>query len=669
VASPPLIVFDGCTFFAGDASGDVTEPEGGFFYEDVRHLSRWNLSLRGLELTTLTSRRVDHFSARIVSIPEGRRPEGLSIRRDRFVTEGVHEDIEVQNASEERRRLRLELAVAADFADVMEAEQGDGPSGGRHWADLTPRTLTFWYERDGYRRGTAISFRRRGRLTRKGVVFDLDLAPGASWETCIDLHPIVDGKRRPVMLDCGSFGKPAPKFRVGVDAWLDGAPKLDAPLRPLQRTYEQSLLDLAALRIRPGDVHIKWAMPAGGLPWFMTIFGRDSLIASYEALPFRAELAESTLQALSELQATEWDNYRDAEPGKIPHELRRGTLAKTGAIPHSPYYGSHDATALYLILLDEYERWTGDTGLVRRLEPNARAALAWIEGPADLDGDGWLEYRKRSDGRNALDNQCWRDSADGVVWPDGRKVEAPIATCELQGYAYDARRRAARLAREVWGDAELAGRLDRDAADLKERFNREWWLSRERTFAFALDGEKRRVPTLVSNIGHLLWSGIVDDAKAKQLARHLVGGGLYSGWGIRTLAAGLPAYDPLGYHRGCVWPHDTAICAEGLRRYGFRSEASKLTRSLLDTAAAFDHQLPEVFAGFQRDGSGVTTEYPDALKPQAWAAGAPLLALRTLLGLDVVDGRLRSRPEIPDELGPIRLRGVEVRGARRDAPE
>ena len=664
MAPPPLIVFDGCTFFASDHSGDVRDPEGGFFFEDVRHLSLWNLDVRGLDLQTLTSVRVDYYSARIVLIPDEQEPEGLSIRRDRFVTEGVHEDLVVDNASEERRKLRLELSFAADFADVMEAQEGKGPSAGRTWADVSRRSLTLWYERDGYRRGTGIAFRRTGRLTRTGMRFELELAPGESWDTCIDVTPIVQRRRSPPLVRCGSFGDPAPKFEIGVDDWLAHAPKLESDSYALRETYDESLLDLAALRIRPDDVHVKHALPGGGLPWFMTVFGRDSLIAAYEALPFAPDLAASTLEALAHLQATEWDNERDAEPGKIPHELRRGTLARLGLIPHTPYYGTHDATPLFLIVLDEYERWSGDQALVRRLEPAARAALGWLEGPADLDGDGWLEYRKRSQAPFTLDNQCWRDSDDGVVWPDGTRVEPPIATCELQGYAYDARVRTARLAREVWEDEELATRLEREAAELKERFNREWWLGDR--FAFALDGTKQPVPTLVSNYGHLLWSGIVDERRAKRVARLLVADDLFSGWGIRTLATGQPAFDPLAYHRGCVWPHDTALCAEGLRRYGFRDEATRLARALLQAASAFEHRLPEVFGGFTRDASGVCTAYPDALKPQAWAAGAPLLALRTLLGVDVVRGRLHARPHVPDDYDRLRLRGVRVRGETSD---
>jgi glycogen debranching enzyme len=394
----------------------------------------------------------------------------------------------------------------------------------------------------------------------------------------------------------------------------------------------------------------------------MTIFGRDSLIAAYEALPFHAELAQATLEALAELQASEWDSWRDAEPGKILHELRRGTLAKLNLIPHTPYYGSHDSTMLWLILLDEYARWSGDVAFVRRMKKYARAALAWLEGPADLDGDGYVEYRKRSDSDKALDNHCWKDSDNSILFADGRQAKPPIAVCEHQGYAYDARLRTARLLREVWNGGQEAERLERDAADLKRRFNKDFWSTSRRHYVLALDGDKQQVDALTSNIGHLLWSGIVDDRRAEATVRRLLRDDMFSGWGIRSMSAEDDGYNPLEYHAGTVWPHDTAMVAEGMRRYGFRDEAGKVCRALLDAAEAFAHQLPEVFAGFARDDTGVPVEYPDALKPQSWAAGSPLLALRTLLGLDVTDGRLRARPCGGHGLGKLRLSGVKVHG-------
>jgi glycogen debranching enzyme len=660
-----LIIVDGGTFLFSDRNGDVeaSAPEG-FFHEDVRHLSRWCLTLDGKPLQALTCRVVDYFSTRIVAAVRGEAEPTVSVTRDRFVSEGFHEDVVVTNHGAEERRMRLQLAFGCDFADILEAQQHGTIRRGQYRAEVGARAVTLWQKRDGYRRGTVIRFKRQGRLRRDRVVFDLRLRPRESWKTCIDVTPVVDGRRHSPMLACGSFGKHAPKMPMSLAEWLESAPELEADWDPLTHVYRQSLVDLAALRIRPEEEHLRWAMPAGGLPWFMTVFGRDSIVAAYEALPFQAELAQATLQALAELQATEWDDFADAQPGKIPHELRRGTLASLGKVPRV-YYGTHDATSLFLILLDEYERWTGDRAFVRELEPNARAALGWIEGPGDLDGDGYLEYIKRSDAPSALDNHCWKDSNDSIRFADGRQAEPPVATCEVQGYAYDARVRLARLAREVYGDAGLADRLERDAAELKRRFNREFWMARRGYYALALDRDKQQVDAVTSNVGHLLWSGIVDERRAGRVVRRLLRADLVSGWGIRCLSEHDAAYNPLEYHNGTVWPHDTAIVAEGMRRYGFREEAGRLCEALLHAAEAFGNQLPEVFAGFPRDETNAPVEYPNALKPQAWAAGAPLLALRTLLGLDVVNGRVRSSPSIPESLGKIRLRGLESSGKRR----
>jgi glycogen debranching enzyme len=663
-ADTDLIVLDGCTFFYSDQKGDVDAQEAeGFFYEDVRHLSRWHVLVDGKPVEPLTSRRVDYYSVRIVGTPQtaGADTASVSVRRDRFVTEGTHEDVVLENLSDDPQRVKLELAYGSDFADVMEAqEKGNGK--GRSWQEVSARSLTLWHDRDGYRRGTTLTFNRQGRVLKERATFDVSLRPRQSWKLCVDLVPIVDGHRKPPLLRCDAFHAHAQKMPVSLDEWLRDAPELVTDDEGLERTYRQSILDLAALRVRPDDVKIRWAMPGGGLPWFMTVFGRDSLITAYEALPVHSELARATLEALANLQSTEWDSWRDAEPGKILHELRRGILAATGRIPHTPYYGSHDSTLLWLILLDEYERWSGDTSFVRRMEKTARAALAWLEGPADLDGDGYIEYRKRSDSEKALDNHCWKDSSDSILFADGRKAEPPIAVCEHQGYAYDARLRTARLLREVWNDDAEAERLERDAERLKSRFNKDFWSTSRRHYVLGLDGEKQQVDSMTSNVGHLLWSGIIEERRAAAMVRRLLREDMFSGWGVRSMSTDDAGYNPLRYHNGTVWPHDTAIVAEGMRRYGFHEEAAKLCRALLEAAEAFANQLPEVFAGFPRDDAGVPVEYPDALKPQSWAAAAPLLALRTLLGMDVVDGRLRSSP-----VARLKLTGIEVRGRRADA--
>jgi glycogen debranching enzyme len=450
-----------------------------------------------------------------------------------------------------------------------------------------------------------------------------------------------------------------------LEQWLEEAPRLETDFDPLRHTYRRSLLDLAALRFRPLK-GVAWSLPAAGLPWFMALFGRDSLITAYEALPFQPRLAGTTLETLAAFQAKEDDAFRDAEPGKILHELRKGELATLGEVPHTPYYGSHDSTPLFLILLDEYERWTADTELVRRLKPAARAALAWIDGPGDPDEDGYLEYRTRS--HKGLENQCWKDSWNSVLFADGSLAQPPIATCEIQGYVYDARRRTARLAREVWGDPALAARLEHDAATLRGRFNRDFWSEDRGHYVLALDGEKRQVDSLTSNVGHLLWSGIADEPRAALTVQRLMAEDMFSGWGIRTMSTADAGYSPIEYHNGTVWPHDTAIVAEGMRRYGFRTEAGTLAVALIEAAEVFEHRLPEVFAGFPRERTRMPVEYPTASRPQAWSAAAPLLVLRTMLGLDVDDGRLRSTAEPPSAFGTLRLRGVPVRGGREDVP-
>ena len=669
-ADTDLIILDGCTFFYSAQDGDVAarNPEG-LFYRDVRHLTYWHVRVNGEKIEPLSSRRIDYFSARVVGRPpqESESAAPVSVRRDRFVSEGAHEDIVVENLSHDPQHVKLEVAYSADFADVMEAQQG-GNGEGRSWQETSSRSVTLWNDREGYARGTTLTFNRNGRVTKKHATFDVQLRPREVWQLCVDITPIVDGERKPPLLRCDAFHDHAPKMPQSLDQWLEEAPYLETDDDALGRTFRQSLLDLAALRVRPDEVTIKWAMPGGGVPWFMTIFGRDSLITAYEAVHVKADLAQAALEALAELQATEWDDWRDAQPGKILHELRRGTLAALGRIPHTPYYGSHDSTLLWLILLDEYERWSGDTKFVRRMERNARAALQWLEGPADLDGDGYIEYRKRTSSDRGLDNHCWKDSSNSILFGDGRQAEPPIAVCEHQGYAYDARLRSARLMREVWDDADEAARLESEAEELKKRFNKDFWSTSRRHYVLALDKDKQQVDSLTSNIGQLLWSGIVDERRAAATVKRLMRDDMFSGWGIRTMSTQDDGYNPIQYHNGTVWPHDNALIAEGMRRYGFEDEAAQVATALIEAARAFTNQLPEVFAGFARDETNMPIEYPDALKPQSWAAAAPLLGVRTLLGLDVVDGRLRTRPTHADRFGKLALHGVHVRGRRADAP-
>ncbi|MEX2203368.1 MAG: glycogen debranching N-terminal domain-containing protein, partial [Actinomycetota bacterium] len=543
-----LVVLDGSTFFVSAPSGDVdgTDAEG-FFHADVRHLSTWRLLLDGTPMRLLTSHSLRYYSASMFgtlgTARVGENPP-VSIQRERIVADGVHEDIVLENHSELGRTVGLELLFGADFMDIFELKDRR-PKMGVTWAQVGASEVTLWYRRDGFRRGTRISFSEPGELREDVARFDVSMRPRETWKMHIDVSCLVDDEERRPRHDCESPGDLQPQMPLTLDQWLEEAPRLETDFDPLHHSYRQSLLDLAALRFRPLE-HVAWSLPAAGLPWFMALFGRDSLITAYEALPFQPRLAATTLETLAAFQAKEDDAYRDAEPGKILHELRRGELATLGEVPHTPYYGSHDSTPLFLILLEEYERWTGDTELVRRLEPAARAALKWIEGPGDPDEDGYLEYRTRSP--KGLENQCWKDSWNSILFADGSLAAPPIATCEIQGYAYDARRRTARLARDVWADGALAARLENDAAALRERFNRDFWNEERGHYVLALDGEKRQVDSLTSNIGHLLWSGIADEHRAAITVQRLMAPDMFSGWGIRTMSSADAGYSPIEYH-------------------------------------------------------------------------------------------------------------------------
>ena len=398
----------------------------------------------------------------------------------------------------------------------------------------------------------------------------------------------------------------------------------------------------------------------------MTMFGRDSIFTSLQSLPFAPELAATTLRVLGEWQGTRLDDFRDEDPGRILHEMRYGEMAAFEERPHTPYYGSVDATPLYVILLDEYERWTGDKALVKDLEREARAAINWIDEYADLMGNGYISYKRRNE-QTGLENQSWKDSWNSISYADGRLPSFPRATCELQGYAYDAKLRAARLARLVWKDDAWAQQLETQAADLKRRFNRDYWLPDRGYYALALDADGSQVDSLASNNGLLLWSGIVDANKAKSVVDHLMGPRMFSGWGVRTLAEGEGRYNPIGYHLGTVWPFDNSFIAWGLRRYGFKEEAAKIAAGILDAAEVFEGRLPEAFGGYDRALTRYPVRYPTACSPQAWSTGAPLLLLRTMLGLDPLGDHLVVDPALPMSIGHLELLDIPGRWGRLDA--
>jgi glycogen debranching enzyme len=662
-----ISILDGSTFVVSDRSGDIDagpDSPHGLFHRDTRFLSRWLLTVNGGRPDSLSTDDVAYFSAQFFLVP----PTGtiyenpyLSVVRRRFVGDGFHEDVTVFNHGGEPAEVELRLEAGADFADLFEVKDALEKKG-ETYTEVRGDTLVLGYRRDTFVRETHIGASGDAEAREDGLVFRLTIPGKGEWNTCVDVTPVADEPGKPKYRH--GERTPRPNIAQGLEDWLADAPKVDSDWDPLAHIRRRSLVDLAALRFYPEDGS-RDSIPAAGLPWFMAMFGRDSLITSYQAIHTNPELARTTLRVLGRLQGKAEDRYREEEPGKILHELRFGELTAFGERPHSPYFGTYDATPLYVVLLDEYERWTGDADLVRELEPNARAALDWMDRYGDRDGDGYLEYERNDE--SGLENQCWKDSWNSILHSDGTLSSTPRATCEIQGYAYDAKVRAARLAREFWDDPELAGRLEREAATLKERFNRDFWLSGRGFYALALDGEKKPVDSLTSNIGHLLWSGIADEDRAEALARHLLGPELFSGWGIRTMGAAEAGYNPIEYHNGTVWPHDNSLIAAGLARYGFREDAAKVAMGILDAATYFRYRLPEVFAGYERDLTNFPVEYPTASSPQAWATGTPLLLLRVILGLEPDGDELRVDPRLPDRFTRLELRGIPGRWGRTDA--
>jgi glycogen debranching enzyme len=659
-----VTVLDGSTFIVCDQRGDVDgiADASGFFAADTRFLSRLVLTVDGERSEPVSLEQ----AAPHVALFELRGPGGLRVHRELFVGRGLEETITFENPSEREVEVVVGLEVASDFADIHAVKRvadGGAPRPGdterlEHWDGAT----TVAFADEGFPARTLVHLAPPPDKPEGGTArYRVRLAPGESWRLLVAVQWTLNGT---APLDAAAFEQQLVDDRRERDdslaRWWQSVPRLEAPQdEELEETWMRSLADLAALRLR-------WAgsgmIPAAGLPWFMTLFGRDTLIAAFQTLPLGPEAAVAALRALAETQSEVDDPKRDAEPGKIVHEIRRG---KTALVWADRYYGTVDATPLFLVLLSELWRWTGDDAIVHELEGNARRALEWIDGPGDRDGDGFVEYLRRAP--TGLDNQNWKDSHNSMVFRDGTEARAPIASVEVQGYVYDAKLRMAELARRVWRDEETAARLEREAATLRERFDAAFWMPEHGWYALGLDHEKKQIDALASNMGHLLLSGLVPQERIAEVTSRLSSGPLWSGWGIRTLAADEAAFDPLEYHDGTVWPHDNSLIVYGLARAGRSAEVQRVVRALLDTAPFFEHRLPELFAGYERSEGEPPGVVPTSARPQAWAAGTPVLLLRALLELepDPDTRTLRvTEAALPDWAEGLALEGVHAFGRR-----
>jgi glycogen debranching enzyme len=662
-------ILDGNTFVVSDGRGDIEATPtdtAGLFSFDTRFLSRWVLTVDGRRLSTLSIDDLHYFETRFFLVAGTGTvyiDAKLSVIRDRSVAGGFREDVTILNHDDKPVQLAVRIDAEADFADLFDVKEVVPKKGGPY-TRLGDEGLTLGYQRETFLRETMITSSQPAAFDESGMSFNITVPPHGRWITTLSVGLAAlaaDGSKVLEIRDARSHDE----MRDNLHSWIDSAPELGCDWQPLKTTYRRSLIDLAALRFSPLSAEGR-TLPAAGLPWFMTMFGRDSIVTSLQVLPMVPSLAETTLRELGARQGTRIDDFRDEDPGRIMHEMRYGELAAFEERPHSPYFGTADATPLFVVLLDEYERWTGDVALVNDLEPEARAAIAWIDEYADLMDNGYLWYQRRNE-LTGLENQCWKDSWDSISYRDGRLPGFPRATCELQGYAYDAKLRAARLARLYWRDPDYADRLEKQAAQLKQRFNRDYWIPERGYFALALDEQGGHVDALSSNIGHLLWSGIVDTSKARAVVKHLMSPQMFSGWGVRTISTDEQRYNPIGYHVGTVWPFDNSIIAWGLRRYGFKTEAARVAAGILDAADYFEGRLPEAFAGYERPQTRYPVEYPTACSPQAWSTGTPLLLLRTMLGLEPQGDHLIVDPAVPSGIGHVELLSIPGRWGRVDA--
>ena len=661
-----------------DALGDVPPGStGGLVHEDTRFLSRWQLRLGGRRLSPLKSGTVAHYSAAFfLTNPElpGLPANSLAVRRLRLVGSGALEEIAVFNTAPEPVPFELRLACGADFADLFEVRSSVRDRGANIDCGSGGGSLRFRYRVSGFRAETTIQvvrsdIRESGgevvlgqaapRIDGTEIVWEAEVPPRCALVALVKVGVRVNQVSfEPSHKD---FGQRQATVEAPLADWLERIPGFESDSALLNSVFRQSVDDLGALQISGDLLGEHYVLPAAGLPWFMTLFGRDTLITALQTVWVAPGLSRGALHLLGALQGTRVDDFRDEEPGKIMHEVRSGELTLLGEKPHSPYYGTADATPLWLILLSEYWRFTGDDAFVRSRWHNVLAALAWNDQYGDRDGDGYVEYETRSP--QGLGNQCWKDSWDGVQFADGSIPQPPIATAEIQGYIYDAKLRVAELARRLAPGDGLAERLEGEATALRSRFNEDFWSDRRGGFyVVGLDCDKRQIDSLTSNIGHLLWSGIVPDERTHSVAAHLMSEQLFSGWGIRTLSTEERGYNPIGYHIGTIWPHDNAIACLGLARSGCRDEANRIALAQLEAASFTSHRLPEAFAGFERWISRFPVPYPTACSPQAWATGAPFVFIQAMLGLDARDGELRLDPCVPAEIGRIAVRGLSALG-------
>jgi glycogen debranching enzyme len=672
VGPPRLAINQGYGVLITDPDGQIPWPtDKGFYHSDTRVLSSWQIFADGEPWDLLNSGNIASYANRIfltnrtLHTEIGDVPEhtlGLSISR--AISGGIHEDLDLVNHGMVKVQFNLEIALRCDFADIFEVKSGNIVRRGRittSWSQSDARLTTTYINKDFERRLTATAHKCDSRpvYANGRISFELELGPAETWHSCV-LYAVGDGESVDKAPDHCVAQTVDSRAHHRLTQWRDAALKIEASNDEFYRFFHQSVEDMAALRLPiEGTDHLEF-VPAAGIPWFLALFGRDSLIVSLQNAMVYPSFARGALEVLSRHQAKRRDDWRDAEPGKIMHELRRGELAHFKDIPYTPYYGTADATILYLIVLHNAWRCTGDADLLARFMPTAEKCLAWIDKYGDRDGDGFQEYQTRS--KNGTHNQGWKDSGEALVDTHGSLVKTPIALVEIQGYVYDAWLRMAQIY-DALGKSARARSLRRKAKQLFERFNDTFWDEASGFYAFCLDGDKKPILSVASNPGQCLWSGIAPPERAAKVVGRLMKPDMWSGWGIRTLSTGNPSYNPNSYQNGAVWPHDNALIAMGFRRYGFAEEAAAIARDVSGAASYFIlHQMPELYSGMQRDPTSFPVQYLGANVPQAWAAGSCFAMLQMIVGFqpDGPAGKLYIDPALPQWLPDLTIRDLRV---------
>jgi len=663
--------------------------EEGYFARDTRFVSGYRLKLGRVAPLLLDSAEVRPFSSRfeftnpdLVTVDGAIPAQTIHLRVDRQVGHGVHEDFDIVNYGPDRVSLGFEVSYESDFADLFDVKGHALVRRGMlqsEWDERQGR-LTTTYRNGDFCRALQLRIEKNAtppQFANGGILFHLDLEPREAWHTCILWAPTIGDEpvRSPPTMCSDLLGVESEHVQER-RRWVEHSTHISTSDPSVTSVIEQAVDDLASLRMHmhdelaaAGDRHpegdyddIDAWVPAAGVPWFVSLFGRDSLMVSMQTLALSPRFALGSLHALAHLQADAYDDGRDMQPGKIEHEVRHGELAYFHLIPHTPYYGTHEATTFYVWTAAQAWRWHGDRDVLDGMRSNVERALAWIDTDGDIDGDGLQEYKTRA-GEKGYYNQGWKDSGDGIVDADGSLSKLPIALCEHQGYVIAAKRAWADVVDEAWNDAATAGRLRDEADILAEIVEERFWWEEEGTYYLGLDGDKRPIKSVASNPGHLLWAGVIAPERAAKVRDRLLAGDMWSGWGIRTLSAEHPAYNPFSYQLGSVWPHDNAICAAGFRRYHFDASAMHVARGIFDAADRFQsRRLPELFSGVPRDAGGFPVQYLGANVPQAWAAGAVVHFITALLGLeaDAPHRRLTLRPWLPLWLGEVRLENLRV---------